>query len=85
MIGWMNIVNTNTDLLIENLFSLDEPWQSHFLHYIAERVTGNEWQGDKPQPEVVRIWLSNQGLQKEIRMMLNSWRGLKMAKDTLEV
>lgn len=68
------MAKTNTDVLVENLFSLDEPWQSHFLHYIAERVMGNKWDGAIPRRETVQIWLNNQNLQRDIKLLLRSWR-----------
>ena len=83
MMKWMWVMKSDIDQLIEVLFSLDEPWQGRFLNYLAQKATGNVWNGDTPRREDVAGWLVSQQLQLEIRSMLRTWKGVSFTSEKI--
>jgi hypothetical protein len=64
-----------TNSLTDSLFSLEEPWRSRFLTLLANRARG--WRRDEQLPtrEEVATWLDDQGLCREVELLLSVWRG----------
>lgn len=66
------------DSLVEDLFSLDEPWRDRFLNLVATRATMRAEYRRQPTPEEVSAWFrANPFLRRRISMLLYAWQGPK--------
>jgi hypothetical protein len=66
------------DSLIEDLFSLDEPWRGRFLNLVATRATMGTEYGRQPTPEEVSAWFrANPFLRRRISLLLSAWQGAR--------
>jgi hypothetical protein len=66
-------VENRAELLVESLFSLQDPWRDRFLVFVAQRALGQAWDGQLPTENDVSGWLGSDGLRKTILLMLNRW------------
>ena len=61
--------------LVEDLFSLEEPWQGRFLGLVANLATNWAWGGQRPTREEVTAWLGTDiSLYQLIKLLLDAWR-----------
>ena len=56
----------------EHVYALSEPWRGRFLDLIA-RSACDDRAGDQPSEEQVLVWLCDEELNEQIRLMLRSW------------
>ena len=66
-------VENRAELLVESLFSLQDPWRDRFLVFVAQRALGQAWDGQLPTENEVSGWLGSDGLRTTIVLMLNRW------------
>ncbi|MGD1995067.1 MAG: hypothetical protein PVI59_17890 [Anaerolineae bacterium] len=67
-------MHESIDSLVEDLFSLDEPWRGRFLILVADRATRGTWSQRLPQPTEVKTWLGEDtGLYRQVSLMLRIW------------
>ncbi len=67
-------MHESIDSLVEDLFSLDEPWRGRFLILVADRATHGSWSQRLPQPWEVKAWLDEDtGLYRQVSLMLKIW------------
>jgi len=67
-----------TEKLTQALFSLDEPWRSHFLHLVANQATGWTWREQIPTQMEIAEWLSDWELYKRVKSQLDTWLGTRL-------
>ena len=68
------MMHESIDSLIDDLFSLDEPWRGRFLMLVADRATHGAWNQRLPQPLEVKAWLDEDtGLYRQVSLMLKIW------------
>lgn len=68
-------VQKDVEGLVDDLYSLSEPWRSRFLQLVAERATGRTWNGRRPTREELAIWLGTDlGLYREVLLLLRAWK-----------
>jgi len=73
------------DSLIEDLFSLDEPWRGRFLSLVATRATMRVEYRRQPTPEEVSAWFrANPFLRRRISLLLYAWQGTRRRHAGLE-
>jgi hypothetical protein len=65
----------SAELMTETLFALEEPWRSRFLTLVAGQATAWTWAGGPPTRGEVVTWLTDTGLRRYVRLMLNAWLG----------
>lgn len=72
--AWI-VIQSKVESLVEQLFSLEEPWRTRFLALVRNWATGNS-QGDWiPQPQQVTSWLLEDAiLCRDIAALLYAWR-----------
>ena len=74
MIRWLN-VQKDIEGLVDDLYSLSEPWRGRFLQLVAERATGGAWNGRRPTREELATWLGTDlGLYREVLLLLRAWQ-----------
>ncbi len=74
MIRWLS-VQKDIERLVDDLFSLSEPWRSRFLQLVAERATGGDWNGNRPTRQELTTWLGTDlGLYREVSLLLRAWK-----------
>lgn len=62
------------NIIADALFSLDEPWRTRFLAFVAYCATGEDWKDRVPQYAQVVAWLrQNTQLCAFIGEMLRLW------------
>ena len=66
-------VENRAEILVESLFSLQDPWRDRFLVFVAQRALGQAWDGQLPTENDVSGWLGRDGLSTTIVLMLNRW------------
>ena len=66
-------LENRAELLVESLFSLQDPWRDRFLVFVAQRALGQAWDGQLPTENEVSGWLGRDGLRTTIVLMLNRW------------
>lgn len=73
------------DSLIEDLFSLDEPWRGRFLNLVATRATMRAEYKRQPTPEEVSAWFrADPFLRRRISLLLYAWQGMRRRHGSLE-
>lgn len=73
------------DSLVEDLFSLDEPWRGRFLNLVATRATMKTEYRRQPTPEEVSAWFqANPFLRRRISLLLYAWQGARRRSSRLE-
>jgi len=74
VIRWLN-VQKDIEGLVDDLYSLSEPWRGRFLQLVAERATGGTWNGRRPTKEELATWLGTDlGLYREVLLLLRAWQ-----------
>jgi hypothetical protein len=73
------------DSLIEDLFSLDEPWRGRFLNLVATRATMRAEYKQQPTPEEVSAWFrADPYLRRRVSLLLYAWQGARRQHSRLE-
>ena len=66
----------NTEAIVEQLFSLGEPWCERFLLFTAKNATGKPWDVCLPERREVMVWLQDDPrLRTFIDGLLRAWLG----------
>ena len=64
------------DGLVEDLYSLGEPWRGRFLDLVAHLATGDGCDGRMPEREQLANWLwADPRLCREVKLLLDAWPG----------
>ena len=64
----------DSDVTVEALFTLEEPWRERFLCFTAWIATGKQWGDSMPDRDEVAVWLRNDwALQGFVSRMLRAW------------
>jgi hypothetical protein len=62
------------EVLVEDLYSLREPWRGRFLNLVAHLATGNGGDGRAPGREQLANWLwADPRLCREVKLLLDAW------------
>ena len=65
----------STEALVDAMYSMEEPWQTRFLHLMAALANGGKSNGRTPTRGEVAAWLAaNPTLRREMRQLLHAWR-----------
>lgn len=80
MIGCRTLMPERAESLTDALLSLAEPWRSRFLTLVAQQATCWTWNGRLPTRDEVVTWLGDEGLYEGVRLLLNTWQGLREDK-----
>ena len=64
-------------LLVEELYSLDEPWRTRFLLLVARQANCRPWIGEPPGRDKVEQWLEDSSNRRVIRELLRSWQNAR--------
>lgn len=68
------MLREQVQLLTEDLFSLEEPWQGRFLAWVADRAAGVAGSGRLPTREEMATWLGDDDLYQETMQLLYAWQ-----------
>jgi hypothetical protein len=73
--GEQAVIDT-IEILIEDLYSLSEPWRGRFLDLVAHLATGDGCGERAPEREQLVNWLwADPRLCREVKLLLDSWPG----------
>lgn len=66
---------SGTHLTTQAIFSLEEPWRSRFLVWVADRAGRQITDTRTPTPEQVTTWLDEHNLSQKVQALLAVWTG----------
>lgn len=69
------VTMTNASSIVDELFSLNEPWRSRFLDLIADWAAQDSGR-QPPTRRQVASWLDDCGLYRDVARVLRTWSGL---------
>jgi hypothetical protein len=73
MITYMGSVEMSRAVSVtERVYALDEPWRSRFLQLIASHAQLRRTETPPTRADVL-VWLSDEHLNEQIRLMLHTW------------
>jgi hypothetical protein len=68
------IARSNVDMLVDDLFSMDEPWRGRFLTLVAGWATDGLWSDQQPRRTEVEAWLdADASLYRRVSLLLKMW------------
>jgi hypothetical protein len=68
-------MGTLIEIVVDAMYSLEEPWQTRFLELTAVMANGGRSNGHRPTRREVSRWLeTNPALCREMRQLLHAWR-----------
>jgi len=65
-----------SDVILETLYNLDEPWRSRFLVLVAKMATRGHWGEREPTREEMKEWLRQSGVREATVALLREWGSL---------